>query len=195
MQTHLGVLLVPVSLVPRYWFCHARVKLTWTQIESTLQDGCSVAFGEFMASFGLSERELDRLEQKLGIHLPDDYRCSMRLQGVQSISLGAIKYCDDAGVIQHTMLHLLGSELIEMEPGWDPQAGIPLCLHCTKHLRMALAACASLLMVTDDDGAEYSKVPVEHVFLAYSISVPIHISYHVTTVLDPLTTSPSVCSC
>ena len=166
----------------RYRFCYPQVKSTWDQIESTLQARCPVAYCELMASHGLSERELDRLERKLGIRLPDDYRCSMRLHGVQSIPLGGVKYCDDRCIIQQKMLHLLGSndvELVDMGPSWDPWRYHFTTIARSTHGSGPSKTCSTcLLMVTGEDGAEYSKVPMGNVFLAYSISVPIHSVSH-----------------
>ena len=45
-----------------------------------------------MASGGVSEEELDKLERRLRVKLSDDYRCSLRHHGKLSTLLGSVDY-------------------------------------------------------------------------------------------------------
>ena len=69
-----------------------KVKSAWNQIESFLQQRCPKAFSDLIASGGVSETELDMLEERLQVWLPNDYRCSLRLHGKLPVSLGSISY-------------------------------------------------------------------------------------------------------
>ena len=76
----------------RYRFCYAQVKSAWKQIESFLQHHSPQTFRDLMSSGGASEAELDMLEARLQMWLPNDYRCSLKLHGKLPVSLGSVNY-------------------------------------------------------------------------------------------------------
>ena len=76
----------------RYKTCYANVKGAWTRIEANLQVRCPAAYDDIMRSAPVTEAEIDGLEQRLGVELPNDYRCSLRIHGSKTIRLGTTRW-------------------------------------------------------------------------------------------------------
>ncbi|XP_065909682.1 F-box only protein 3-like [Dysidea avara] len=60
-----------------YMNCYAKIKSTWIRISQFLQLKCPKALEQFNP--GISEKEIKHVETALGIKLPVEYRCFLRL--------------------------------------------------------------------------------------------------------------------
>ena len=166
----------------RYRACYAQVKTAWNEIEAVLRQRCPQAWGELMASGAASETELDEMERRLEMKLPDDYRCSLRIHGKLSIPLGTVSYLmksyrTPAEVpIQRQTFRLLGVHETSVEavrPGRSklPVAYVALAENVSsipKKSRSAEQARQFLLMVSSDEAAAYADCPLGQVFTAFS---------------------------
>ena len=76
----------------RYRDCYAKVKNAWRRIEESLKERCPDAYEGVMRSAPLSEADIASLEKRLGLELPNDYRCSLRMHGRDAIALGIVKW-------------------------------------------------------------------------------------------------------
>ena len=76
----------------RYRDCYAKVKGAWMKIEEALKGRCPDAYEGVMRSAPISEADISRLEQRLGVELPNEYRCSLRIHGRDAIPLGIVKW-------------------------------------------------------------------------------------------------------
>ena len=173
----------------RYRLCYAKVKSAWSQIESFLQQQCPKAFSDLMASGGVSETELDKLEERLQVWLPNDYRCSLRLHGKLSVSLGSISYLashnysEEAEVkkqtfnlkavsdikIVHTAVYPLLTKLILNFVGIAENT-YSLPIHSTHSYGIPTveATRTFLLMVCNGEGVMRTGCALGHVFAAFS---------------------------
>ena len=166
----------------RYRSCYAQVKSAWNQIESLLQERCPQAFSELTASGGASEAELDELEARLQVKLPDDYRCSLRFHGKQSVALGSISYpvsprYSRETQVNHQIFNFHALSDIRFEricTKWPEKyvnfisiaenvSSVPQKSHLS-----AETARQFLFMVNCDEGAVCAGCPIGHVFTAFT---------------------------
>ena len=76
----------------RYRGCYAKVKKAWRKIEEALKERCPDAYEGVMRSLPVSEADISSLEQRLGVELPNEYRCSLRIHGKDGIPLGIVEW-------------------------------------------------------------------------------------------------------
>ena len=166
----------------RYRACYAQVKSAWNEIEAVLRQRCTQAWSELMASGAASEAELDDLERRLEMKLPDDYRCSLRIHGKLSVSLGTVSYLmksyrtPDEMPIQRQTFRLFGVRETSVEavrPGRSKLhiAYVALAENVSSiptKSRSAEPAKEFLLMVSSGEAAAYADCPLGQVFIAFS---------------------------
>ena len=171
----------------QYRSCYAQVKSAWKQIESLLQERCPQAYSELMASGAVSEAELKELEGRLGIQLPEDYRCSLRLHGKLSVPLGSVSYLVQTyrrrsveTRVNHQTFKLHGASDVRFETipvdRWPElrigflAIGENISSIPTKSPLGSYSESAKefLAMVSSDEGSTHADCPFGHVFTAFS---------------------------
>ena len=174
----------------QYRSCYVQVKSAWKQIESLLQERCPQAYSELMASGAVSEAELKELEGRLEIQLPEDYRCSLRLHGKLSVSLGSVsylvtEYCEHSKEtrVNHQTFKLhgasdVGFETIRVDCWPELRIGflaigenissIPTKSSFELDDESAESAREFLVMVSSDEGSTHADSPLGHIFTAFS---------------------------
>ena len=173
----------------RYRSCYAQVKSAWKQIESLLQERCPQAYSELMASGAVSETELKELEGRLGIELPEDYRCSLRLHGNLSVPLGSVSHPvktyrrpSEETRVNHKTFKLHGATELGLEPihfGRWPQLEVGFMVVgeniSSIPAKSGWASYGSkqsarefLVMVSGKIGSTHADCPLGHVFTAFS---------------------------
>ena len=170
----------------RYRACYAQVKSAWNQIEAVLRQRCPQALSQLMASGAASETDLNELEGKLGMKLPDDYRCSLRIHGKLSVPLGCVSYPvktyypSEEIQINHQTFSFLGVEetrVVTIRPGWselcvgyvavaENVSSVPRKSSFGMYSKSA--ARQFRFMVSSDMGAVCADCPIGHVFTAFS---------------------------
>ena len=167
----------------RYRSCYAQIKSAWKKIEFVFQEKCQQPFDELMTSAAVSEKELDEMERKLGVQLPCDYRCSLRLHGKRSVPLGclALPSCDPQYDKQRTF-RLLGVGDVRVE------AICPGSILKKRNIHVNFLTIAEnhfiykrshsederkefLFMVIDDLGAVCAGCPEGHVVIGFCATV------------------------
>ena len=165
----------------RYRAYYAQVKSAWNEIEAVLRQRCPQAWSELMASGAASEAELDDLERRLRMKLPDDYRCSLRIHGKLSVPLGTVSFlkeCYTRGSIvigvNHETFSLLGMhDTAVVTVRWsDLCVGYVVLAEVilntpTSGLERELTV-SYLFAVSSDRGAVCVDCPLGHVFTAFS---------------------------
>lgn len=149
----------------RYKACYANVKGAWTGIEANLKVRCPSAYEDIMRSAPLTEADIDGLEKRLGVSLPNDYRCSLRIHGSHTISLGTTRW-----YYFGTTYDLLGIEGIRnfnMEMSEGAKAAFVLIAEGRTKMKVQGVLqylCQALLMGVDkDDGVVPRAVKDDHV--------------------------------
>ena len=183
----------------QYRSCYVQVKLAWKQIESLLQERCPQAYSELMASGAVSEAKLKKLERRLKIQLPEDYRCSLRLHGKLSVSLGSVSYLvteyrgrseEIETRVNHQTFKLHGVRDVGIETipvGRWPEvhidfmaigeniSSIPTKSSFGLYAESDESAKEFLVMASSDEGSAPADCPLGHVFTAFS--TPIRYGY------------------
>lgn len=166
----------------RYRACYAQVKSAWNEIEAVLRQRCPQAWSELMASGAASEAELDELERRLEMKLPDDYRCSLRIHGKLSVPLGTVSYLmkskrtpEEMPIKRHTF-RLLGVRETSVESVRPGRSDLHIAYvalaenvcSISTNSESAKPARQFLLMVSSDEAAAYAGCPLGQVFTAFS---------------------------
>ena len=172
----------------QYRSCYVQVKSAWKQIESFLQERCPQAYSELMASGAVSEAELKVLEERLAIQLPEDYRCSLRLHGNLSVSLGSVSYLvteyssrSEETRVNHQTFKLhgasdVGIETIDFWPDLpidfmtigENISSIPIKPSHELDAESDESAKEFLVMVSSDEGSTHADCPLGHVFTTFT---------------------------
>ena len=154
----------------RYRSCYAQIKAAWEKIEFVFREKCQQAFGEVMTPAATSEKELDELETKLGVQLPRDYRCSLRLYGKLTTPLGILHHPEYRDQMSTRRFRLLGTQDVRMERIRRGLTSEYVGFLEVAENRSSIPQFASietpvefLFMAINDSGAEYVGCPQGHV--------------------------------
>ena len=131
-----------------------------------------------MTSAAVSEKELDEMERELGVQLPCDYRCSLRLQGKRSVPLGSVTLYSDGVNAPKRTFHLFGASdvrVVTIRPGKVGVGFLAIAVDQSFSLQESVYNMHDgknkqqlLLMVINDQGARCSDCQQGHVFMAAS---------------------------
>ena len=166
----------------RYKPCFAQIKSALKKMEIFVRR-CGMHH-KFMHK--TTEKELNDLEKRLGVQLPLDYRCYLRLCGKQSIPLGAISYPISSYQL-YRRRYALGQEMEENEKmlsllsvkearietvrGWGKSVDFLAIAETVSSIpsQSDKVAKECLLMITSEQAAKFAgQHPLSHVLEAFS---------------------------